>query len=149
MERGLSAVIFQSYVLFCWKMHISAQLIESYPREYGLWSWAKEKLLIPLEVHDKAQWSEIFLSFRAKKVKELYFLSFGPSCWNCIFKLLSSRALQRRTACPSAAKKSCGSHLFWVGPGEADETAFVLELSKAITFLSFVVSWWNFTFKLG
>ena len=37
--------------------------------------------------------------------------------------------------CPSAAKKSCGSHLFWgVGPGEADKTALVQELSKAITF---------------
>ena len=55
-------------------MHISAHLIESYPREYGSWSWAKEKLLIPLEVRDKAQLSENFLSFQAKrKIKELYF----------------------------------------------------------------------------
>ena len=37
-------------------------------------------------------------------------------------------------ACPSAAKKSCVSHLFGVGPGEADKTALVQELSKAITF---------------
>ena len=36
--------------------------------------------------------------------------------------------------CPSAAKKSCGSHLFEVGQGEADKTALVQELSKAITF---------------
>ena len=36
----------------------------------------------------------------------------------------------------SEAKKSCGSHLFGVGPGEADQTALVQELSKAITFLS-------------
>ena len=36
--------------------------------------------------------------------------------------------------CPSAAKKSCGSHLFGFGPGEADKTALVQELSKAITF---------------
>ena len=36
--------------------------------------------------------------------------------------------------CPSAAKKSCGSHLFGVCPGEADKTALVQELSKAITF---------------
>ena len=35
---------------------------------------------------------------------------------------------------PSVAKKSCGSHLFGVGPGEADKTALVQELSKAITF---------------
>ena len=36
--------------------------------------------------------------------------------------------------CPSVAKKSGGSHLFGVGPGEADKTALVQELSKAITF---------------
>ena len=36
--------------------------------------------------------------------------------------------------CPSAAKKRCGSHLFGVGPGQADKTALVQELSKAITF---------------
>ena len=36
--------------------------------------------------------------------------------------------------CPSAAEKSCGSHLFGVGPGEADKTALVQELSKAVTF---------------
>ena len=37
-------------------------------------------------------------------------------------------------ACPSAARKSGSSHLFGVGPGEADKTALVQELSKAITF---------------
>ena len=51
--------------------------------------------------------------------------------------------------CPSVAKKSCGSHLLGVGPGEADETAFMQELSKAITFFVLVLSWWNFTFELG
>ena len=35
--------------------------------------------------------------------------------------------------CRSAVKKSCGSHLFVVGPGQADKTALVQELSKAIT----------------
>ena len=39
--------------------------------------------------------------------------------------------------CASAAKKSCGSHLFGVGPGEADKTALVQELLKAITFFCF------------
>ena len=34
---------------------ISAHLIESYPRESGSWSWAKEKLLIPLEAHSRAK----------------------------------------------------------------------------------------------
>ena len=36
--------------------------------------------------------------------------------------------------CPSAAKKSCVSHLFGVCPGEADKTALEQELLKAITF---------------
>ena len=62
------------------KLHISAHLVEGYSREYSSWSWAKEKLSIPLGVHDKAQSSEIFPSFRAKKIKDLYFLSFGQSC---------------------------------------------------------------------
>ena len=37
-------------------------------------------------------------------------------------------------ACPSAARKSGSSHHFGVGPGQADKTALVSELSKAITF---------------
>ena len=48
------------------KMHISAQLIERYPREYGSGSCDTEKLAIPLEAHHKAQSSEIFLSFPVK-----------------------------------------------------------------------------------
>ena len=36
--------------------------------------------------------------------------------------------------CPSAAKKSCGSHLLGVGLGEDDKTALVQELSKTIIF---------------
>ena len=60
---------FYSYVLYCLKIHISAHLIESYPREYGSWSWAKKKLSIPLEAHDKAQLSKIFLSFLVKNLK--------------------------------------------------------------------------------
>ena len=51
-----------------------------------------------------------------------------------MFKLPRSRAFQRRTAYQSAAKKSCGSHLSAVGPGEADKTTLVQELSKAVTF---------------
>ena len=56
-------------------MHISAHLIESYPREYGSWSWAKEKLSIPLEALDKAQSSEIFL-FSGKKFKRAVLFCF-------------------------------------------------------------------------
>ena len=58
-------------------MHISAHIIESYPREYGSWSWAKEKLSIPLEVHDKAQLSEIFQVF-FQNLKSCNFFIFGP-----------------------------------------------------------------------
>ena len=67
-------------------------------------------------------------------MKSCIFLSSGQSCWNCIFKLQRTRAFDQRMTCPSAAKKSCGSHLFGVGPGEADKTALVQELSKGITF---------------
>ena len=69
--HGLSTLrIFYSYILYCWKMHISAHLIESYPSEYDPWSWAIEKLFIPLEAHDKAQLSENFQVF-FQKFKEL------------------------------------------------------------------------------
>ena len=37
---------------------------------------------------------------------------------------------------------------FGGGPNRPDQTAFVLELSKATTFLSYFVYWWNFTFEL-
>ena len=46
----------------------------------------KEKLSIPLEPHHKAQSSEFFLSFPPKNKELWIFLSFGQSCWNCIFK---------------------------------------------------------------
>ena len=36
-------------------------------------------------------------------------------------------------ACPSVARKSGSSHLLGVGPGKAAQTAFVPELSKAVT----------------
>ena len=50
-------------------MHISTQLIQSYPGKYGWWSCGKEKLSISLEAHHEAQSSDIFLSFQAKKIK--------------------------------------------------------------------------------
>ena len=54
-------------------MLIWAQLTNSFPRTYGSGNWAKEKLSIPLEVHDTAQWSEIFRSFEAKAEKSCNF----------------------------------------------------------------------------
>ena len=53
-----------------------------------------------------------------------------------MFMLPRPRAFEQLMTCPSAAKKSCGSHLLGVRPGEADKTALVQELSKAITFLT-------------
>ena len=56
----------------------------SFPLTYSPKSCDKEKLSIPLEVHHKAQSSEIFLSFQAKNYKSCNF--FGQSCRNCIFR---------------------------------------------------------------
>ena len=117
------------------KLHVSNHLTQSYPIDYGWWSCGKEKFSIPLEAHHKAQSSDVFL-FSGQKIKRCKFLSFGRSCWNCIFNLPRSTAFEQRMTCPSAAKKSWGSHLFGVGPGEADKTALVQKLSKDITFLS-------------
>ena len=100
-------------------MHISAQLIESYPRENGLLSCAKEKLSIPLEAHEKTQSSEIFLSFQAKKLKSFNFLYFGPSCWNRIFKLTRSRAFNDILLVEVRPRKVAVHTFFWVGPGKA------------------------------
>ena len=63
---------------------------------------------------------------------ETAYLSFP----NPIFK-----TFQRRTTRPSAAKKSGSSHLFGVVAAQANQTAFVLELLKTVTFLSYVLSW--------
>ena len=41
-KKVWAPLFFLCYVLSCWKMHISALLIENFPREYGWWSWAKE-----------------------------------------------------------------------------------------------------------
>ena len=62
-------------------MHISNQLIDSFPLTYSLKSCDKEKLSIPLEAHDKAQLSEIFQVF-LQKFKELYFFIF----WTILLK---------------------------------------------------------------
>ena len=59
-------------------MHFSAQLINSFPLLYGLWSWAKEEFSIPLEAHHRALSSEIFPSFQAKKEKSCNFVIFWP-----------------------------------------------------------------------
>ena len=73
--------------------------------------------------------------FGAKKtLKSCHFLSFGETCWNCIFNLPRSRAFQQRTARPRAAEKSGSSHLFVVVAARAGKKAYELEWSKAIFF---------------
>ena len=75
-------------------------------------------LSIPLQAHHKAQSSENFLSFLVKNLKSCNFLSFGQSCWNCMFKFPRLRAFERRTACPIAAKKIYIVHTFlWMVAG--------------------------------
>ena len=43
-----------SQVLSCWKLHISTQLIDSFPLTYGMRRCALEKLWIPLDADHKA-----------------------------------------------------------------------------------------------
>ena len=57
-----------------------------------------------------------FFCFWPKNWKSANFLSFGQSCWNCIYKLQKLTAFERRTVCRIAAMKSCISHLFGGGP---------------------------------
>ena len=64
-ERASSAVCL-SYILSGWKLHISTQVIDSFPLTYGMRRCALENLSIPLEAHREVQWSKIFLSFQPK-----------------------------------------------------------------------------------
>ena len=117
-------------------MHISPHLIESYPREYGSWSWAKEQLLIPLEAHHKAQSSEVFRSFQAKNVKSgIFYLLANPA--ETAYLSFRDRELSNDVQLVQLRRRKVVVHTFlWVG---SQATAFVLEFSKAVTFLSYVV----------
>ena len=86
------------------------------------------------------------------KLRRAKFFFLRQKLKTCFFYLLANptetaylsfqvRAFQRHMVRGSAAKKSGSSHLFGVVPRQASQTAFVTELSKAITFLSYVVSW--------
>ena len=79
-----------------------------------------------------------FFCFQAKISNGCNFFIFWPILLNLHPR---SKALQRCMARQSAAKKSGSSHLLGVVPSQADQTAFVSEFSKAVTFLSYVVSW--------
>ena len=61
----------------CWKLHISTQVIDSFPLTYCPKSCDKEKLSIPLEPHHNAQSSEIFLSFQEKIKRAVIFYLLG------------------------------------------------------------------------
>ena len=71
------------------KLHILARLIKSFPMTCGQKSCDKEKLLIPLEAHHKAQSSENFLSFQTKKkLKELHFYLLANPAETAYFSFL-------------------------------------------------------------
>ena len=55
------------------KLHISTQLIDSFPLPYCPKSCDKEKLSIPVELYLNAQSSQIFLSFRPKIERAVIF----------------------------------------------------------------------------
>ena len=73
--------------------------------------------------------------------------------WPILLKLHISaseiKSFPKTYGLKSVAKKSGSSHLLGVVPSKAVETAFVPELSKAMTFGSYVVSRLNCTFKLS
>ena len=122
-------------------MHISAQLIKSFPMAYGSWSCAKEKLLIPLEAHHVGSSSEIVLSFHAKK-EELLFLYLLAHPAETAFLSFRGRELSNDVWLVQVRPRKVVVHIFLgVVTAQADQTAFVPELSKAVTFLSYVVSW--------
>ena len=114
-------------------MHISTQLIQIYPREYGWWSCGKEKLSIPLEAHHKAQLSKIF-KFSGKKSKELEFVYLLANPVETAYSASKIKSFPSTNDLSKCGKESGSSHLFGVGPGEADKTTLVQELSKAIIF---------------
>ena len=97
----------------------------------GLMSCDKEKLSIPLESHHNAPSSEIFLSFPQKNWKSCHFFIF----WAILLKLhiLSSEMDSFLTLYGSW---NSGDKKLQFTPfcGWFQATAFVLDLSKAITF---------------
>ena len=146
-KKASSAVIFESYVLSCWKLHISTQLINSFPLTYSMQSCDLEKLSIPLEAHHKAQSSEIFVF--PQKIKSCNFLSFGQSSWYCIFKRPRRSAFKRRMACRIPAKKSVGSHLFRGVPKPGCSDGLHGGIIESHNFFVLPPIWWNFTFELA
>ena len=60
----------------------------------------------------KLSWGKFFQVFRQKIKRAVIFVSFCPSSWNGIVKLLRLRAFQRHMACPIVTKKSGSSHLY-------------------------------------
>ena len=111
----VTAFVFQSHVLSCWKMHISAQLTESYPRKYGSWSCGKEKLSIPLEAHHKAQSSKMFLFFQQKiKRAVIFYLLANPG--GTAYWSFRDRELSSNVWLVQVRRRKVVVHTFWGGP---------------------------------
>ena len=118
-------------------MHISAHLIESYPREYGSWSWAKEKLSIPLEAYDKAQLSEIFLSFLAKNLKSFNFYLLAQPAETAYLSFRDQELSNEIPLVQLRRRKVIVHTLLLVVPGHCLRAGF---MESHYFFLSYVVS---------
>ena len=97
-------------------MHISNQLIDSFPLTYSPKSCDKEKLSIPLEPHHKAQWSENFPSFQAKNERAVILFIL----WAIMLKLHILASDMKSFLTPYGLSNSGQEKLqftpFWDGP---------------------------------
>ena len=87
------------------------------------------------------QSSENFLSFRAKTFQSynLFILRLILLKPHMQASLLESFPMMYASS--KSGEKSGSSHLLGVVAPQADQTVFVPELSKAVTFWSYVLSW--------
>ena len=105
-----------------------------------MWSCDLEILSIPLEAHHKAQSSEIFM-FSCKKLRAvIFYLLTNPS--ETAYLSVRDGELSNVVWLVELRRRKVAVHIFFgVVPSRAAQTAFVQELSKVITFLSYVLSW--------
>ena len=96
-------------------MHISAELIESFPTTYSSWRCAKEHFSIPLEAHHKRSVEQNFC-FRPKKFESCNFLI----SWPILLKLQISASEIKSFRTPCSLSNSSEEKLqftpFWGGP---------------------------------
>ena len=98
-------------------------------------------MLLPLEAHDKTQLNEIFLSFRAKNLQSCIFYLLAHPAETAYLSFRDGELSNDVLLVQVRPRKVAVHNLFGVGPGQADKTALVQELSKAINFFSYSLSW--------